>query len=63
MQANLTTLIADRLAGIQRGKDFQMALMDSVKEGGLNLKEKIADDMSRYLEKMIALGVDVSYKN
>lgn len=62
MQANLTTLIADRLAGIHGETQFHHGLLDAVKDGGLGLKEKIADEMSRYMEKMIALGVDVSYK-
>jgi hypothetical protein len=36
--------------------------MGGIKEGGLGLKENIADEMARYMEKLIALGVDVSYK-
>lgn len=60
--ANLTEIISDRLAGIYSQDDFHTALMDSVRSGGLALNIKIADDMSRYMEKLIALGVDVSYK-
>ena len=62
MEANLTTMIADRLAGIHGEKEFHEELQRPVKEGGLNLSEKVSDDMARYMEKLIALGVDVSYK-
>lgn len=61
-EANMTEIIADRLAGIHGQDDFRTSLMLLVKDGGLGLKEKIADDMSRYMEKLIAIGVDVSYK-
>ena len=62
MQANLTTIIADRLAGIHGVTEFHALLQTSIKEGGLGLGESISDDMARYMEKLIALGVDVSYK-
>jgi hypothetical protein len=61
-EANLTVMIADRLAGINGEKQFFDALKQPIKEGGIGLKEKIAEDMSRYMEKLIAIGVDVSYK-
>lgn len=61
-EGNLTELIADRLAGIHGEHQFHEGLMASVRNKGLGLKEKIADDMSRYMEKLIALGVDVNYK-
>lgn len=63
MEANLTVLIADRLSGINREADFFEGLMLPIREGGLGLKEGEADTVRRYLEKLIALGVDVSYKN
>ncbi len=63
MEANLTTLIADRLSGIGGEADFRDGLALKVAEGGLGLRERDADDMSRYMEKLIAQGVDVSYKN
>ncbi len=63
MEANLTVLIADRLSGIQGENDFREGLVLSIKQGGLGLKEDKADDISRYMEKLIAIGVDVSYKN
>lgn len=62
-QENLTEIIADRLAGIDGEAQFNARLMEKEKEGGLGLRESIADDLSRYMEKLIALGVDVSYKN
>lgn len=61
-EQNLTTIIADRLSGVHTEKVFHQSLMEPVKAGGLNLKEGIADDITRYMEKLIALGVDVSYK-
>ncbi len=61
-EANLTIMVADRLAGIHGDKQFHEGLMAPIKDGGLALKEKVADEMARYMEKLIALGVDVSYK-
>lgn len=62
MDQNLTTMIADRLAGVHGEDEFHKALFASLKNGGLGIKEHAADDISRYMEKLIALGVDVSYK-
>jgi putative ABC transport system ATP-binding protein len=62
-ESNLAVLIADRLSGINGEADFRHGLMELVTNGGLGLREKQADDMSRYMEKLIAIGVDVSYKN
>lgn len=63
MSENMASLIADRLSGIIGDAGFNAGLTDSERQGGLGLKEKIADDISRYMEKLIALGVDVSYKS
>ncbi len=60
--ANLTTMIADRLSGVNGELQFRERLMEATKTGGLGLKENISDDISRYMEKLIAIGVDVSYK-
>lgn len=60
--SNLTDMIADRLSGITGEADFNGQLITAEKSGGLGLKEKTADEISRYMEKLIALGVDVSYK-
>jgi putative ABC transport system ATP-binding protein len=60
---NLTVLIADRLSGVIGENAFNEGLMLPESRGGLRLHENIADDISRYMEKLIALGVDVSYKN
>lgn len=59
---NLTEAIADRLAGIDGEAQFYARLCENPQNGGLGLKEKVADEISRYMEKLIALGVDVSYK-
>jgi hypothetical protein len=59
---NLTEMIADRLSGIDAESQFHARLIEKERMGGLGLQEKIADDITRYMEKLIALGVDVSYK-
>jgi hypothetical protein len=42
--------------------EFNTRIMESQSKGGLGLSEKEADDITRYFEKLIAQGVDVSYK-
>ncbi len=61
--ANLVELVADRVTGVIEEDDFNARLMLGVRSNGLALSEKEADDMTRYFEKLIAQGVDVSYKN
>ena len=61
--ANLTELVADRVTGVAGEVDFNERLMQSVRSRGLSLTEHEADDMTRYFEKLIAQGVDVSYKS
>lgn len=60
---NLTEVIADRVTGVSTSEDLNNRLMKGVRSGGLGLDESEADDMTRYFEKLIAQGVDVSYKN
>lgn len=60
---NLTELIADRVTGVVGDEEMNERIMKGVRSGGLALSEQEADDMSRYFEKIIAQGVDVSYKN
>lgn len=60
---NMTELIADRVTGVTTADEMNERIMKGVRAGGLALSEKEADDMSRYFEKLIAQGVDVSYKN
>lgn len=60
---NLTELIADRVTGVIAVDEMNERLMKGVRSGGLSLSEKEADEMTRYFEKIIAQGVDVSYKN
>lgn len=59
---NIKELIADRVTGVTSEEDMNKRLMAGVKNGGLALSEKEADDMTRYFEKVIAQGVDVNYK-
>jgi putative ABC transport system ATP-binding protein len=60
---HLVEMIADRVTGVIEDEQFNERLMLSVKNRGLGLTEKEADDVTRYFEKIIAQGVDVSYKN
>ncbi len=63
MNDNLTELIADRVTGVVEETDFNARLMLGVRQHGLALTESEADDLTRYFEKLIAQGVDVSYKS
>lgn len=60
---NLVELIADRVTGVSGEEDFNTMLMTAVSHRGLGLSEREADDVTRYFEKLIAQGVDVSYKS
>ncbi|MEN9920301.1 MAG: hypothetical protein RL538_194 [Candidatus Parcubacteria bacterium] len=60
---NLVELIADRVTGVTGDDELNEKMMSGVRSGGLGLSEKEADELSRYFEKVIAQGVDVSYKN
>jgi putative ABC transport system ATP-binding protein len=61
--ANLVELVADRVTGVIDEPEFNQRMMHSVRKRGLALSESEADDMTRYFEKLIAQGVDVSYKS
>jgi uncharacterized glyoxalase superfamily protein PhnB len=56
-------MIADRVTGVADEEKFNENLMQSVKNNGLSLDTKEADELTRYFEKIIAQGVDVSYKS
>lgn len=60
---NLVELIADRVTGVTETEELNQRLLKGVRLGGLALSESEADEMTRYFEKIIAQGVDVSYKN
>jgi hypothetical protein len=60
---NMTEMIADRVTGVTEKDDFLVRAMDGVRKGGLGLAEKEADELARYFEKVIAQGVDISYKS
>jgi putative ABC transport system ATP-binding protein len=60
---NLVELVADRVTGVIEQIDFNTRLMEGVRNKGLALSEREADDITRYFEKLIAQGVDVSYKS
>lgn len=62
MESNLTDMIADRLSGIHGETQFHEQLQCGVRDGGLGLSEKVSDELTRHMEKLIAIGVDVSYK-
>lgn len=61
--SNLVELIADRVTGVIEEDQFNQTLMQTIKNDGLGLDEKEADELTRYFEKIIAQGVDVSYKS
>ena len=60
---HLVEMIADRVTGVIEEVNFNERLMQAVRSGGLGLVEKEADDITRHFEKIIAQGVDVSYKS
>ena len=60
---NLIELIADRVTGVTDELEFNKRLMVGIKQRGLALSESEADEITRYFEKLIAQGVDVSYKS
>jgi putative ABC transport system ATP-binding protein len=60
---NLVELIADRVTGVIESTELNSKIMRGIRSGGLALSEKETDELSRYFEKVIAQGVDVSYKN
>jgi putative ABC transport system ATP-binding protein len=61
--SNLVELVADRVTGVIEQKEFNTRLMEGIRSKGLAMTEHEADDMTRYFEKLIAQGVDVSYKS
>lgn len=58
----LSETIADRVSGMLSGEDFHEELEKAESRKGLGLKTHVADEISRYLEKLIAQGIDVKYK-
>ena len=61
--SNITEIIADRVTGVTEADEMNQRLMKGIRSGGLALSEAEADDISRYFEKTIAQGIDVSYKS
>ena len=61
--SNLVEIIADRVVGVSGEDSFNSDLLKGVTAGGLGVTDKEADDITRYFEKLIAQGVDVSYKS
>ena len=59
---NMTELIADRVTGVTEAAEMNERMTKGIRSGGLALSEKEADDLSRHFEKIVAQGVDVSYK-
>ena len=60
---NMVEMIADRVTGVVEEAQFNERLMVSIKNGGMALDPREADDLTRHFEKIIAQGVDVSYKS
>lgn len=59
----LSELIADRVTGVSTEDDFTAALEAPKKQNGMGMSSFQADEITRYFEKLIAQGVDVSYKS
>ncbi len=59
---NMTEMIADRVTGVATDVEMNIRLMRGIRTGGLGLSESEADNITRHFEKIIAQGVDVSYK-
>lgn len=60
---NLVEMIADRVTGVIEEAQFNERLMKGIKSRGLAFDVREADELTRYFEKIIAQGVDVSYKS
>ena len=60
---NLTEIIADRVSGVNGEDEFHERIERKISSGGLGVKGSESDDITRYMEKLIAMGVDVSYKS
>jgi putative ABC transport system ATP-binding protein len=60
---NLVEVIADRVVGVINESAFHERIQKGISVSGLALTLKEADDITRYFEKLIAQGVDVSYKS
>lgn len=60
---NLVEVIADRVVGVTGEDEFLERLSKGVTAGGLSLTQGEAEEITRYFEKIIAQGVDVSYKS
>ncbi len=58
----MTEMIAERVTGVLDVEEFNMRLTKGISTGGLGMSEVEADDITRHFEKVIAQGVDVSYK-
>lgn len=60
---HLVETIADRVVGVTDEDEFFERIQKGVTSGGLGVSQDEADDITRYFEKLIAQGVDVSYKS
>lgn len=62
-EENMVEMIADRVTGVTEEEDFHEQSLASVRKGGLGLSDRESDELTRYFEKIIAQGVDISYKS
>jgi putative ABC transport system ATP-binding protein len=63
-EERLSELIADRVTGVANEDDFHDAILKKGRgrSKALGFTDEVGDEVTRYLEKLIAQGVDVSYK-
>lgn len=61
-EARFSELIADRVTGVIEEDGFGRLLETSKRSGGMGFPSHLSDEVTRYFEKLIALGVDVTYK-
>ena len=61
-EARFSELIADRVTGVVDATEFGRMLEVAKRSGGMGMPAALADEVTRYFEKLIAQGVDVSYK-
>jgi putative ABC transport system ATP-binding protein len=53
----LEEAIIDRISGVFKKNDFQKQLSRSIKQGGIGFKRRTSENLTLYLEKLLAQGI------